>query len=172
MDDSDNHMQANRTIGSIEVTSISSPISSSVDYHPNSSSTSHPHNNHHHHHHSRHDRSNVPPVPHSLRRTPMFLPSTSSSAGTTAHHLSSSLRNTNPHQHVRSSSHNNITQSTHSSSSNSNSSSHQHLQARSAGGDPNHPENSALNANMIKSGLYPVSGKRTTTSAVTRDHMC
>lgn len=189
MDQSESdHAQTNRTIGSIEVTSISSPTVSSsyIDHDPASTFTNH-------HHHPNHNA-----VPHSLRRTPMFLPTgtpASSSATTTTgaagsaatavpHHLSSSLRNNNAHHnhhhhhhHNRNSSggggHNghNIT-SAHSTSthSTSNASSHQHLQSssphrsrRTTAGDPNNPaaaDTATLSANMIKSGLYPVSGNK------------
>lgn len=159
------HAQTNRTIGSIEVTSISShPISSSscttfIDADPSSNFSSSRVN---------HDHA----VPHSLRRTPMFLPSSSNNMSSNSpatvvvpHHLSSSLRhnskgNSNTHHHHRNTS-NGQNHSSSSTNSTSNASSHHHLhRPHHRSSDPNHPEaeTAVLSANMIKSGLYPVSG--------------
>ena len=164
MDEESDHKsgEENRTIGtSIDVTSISSPISSSafVDRNPSSSGQ-----NSHHHHHNHHNET----IPHSLRRTPMFLPSSSSSGTSTGaqlpHHLSNNLRSNHHHHHH----HQPHRQQRSHLSSDVSSSSHHHLNSSTSGhrirstGIEENPQN--LNANMIKSGLYPVSDPRSSPS--------
>ena len=199
--DPDSDAQANRTLGSIEVTSISSPIS----YATTGASAADTDDRHHHHHNprshakrhsassssfSRHEGSNggfstaavaaAAAVPHSLRRTPMFLPisgtpgnSSSSATGVASHpaatagvphHLSSSLRAHHPslqQQHAGSNSSHASSQHQLHSNQRRHPSTHE-TDGSSGSGSGIHSNglgSSALNANMIKSGLYPVSGE-------------